>query len=75
MQRRTEKSPTIKAEGPSIVRVGFDPERIAKLRPTEVSDIAYHIARVIRGEASANTAWEHWGMKVDVIPWRSKLKP
>lgn len=65
-------SPTVVAKGRCIVRIGVDPERIAKLRPTEISDIAYHLARVIRGEPSAIMEWEHWGLKVDVIPWAER---
>jgi hypothetical protein len=43
----------LKAEGPSILRIGFDPGRLRRLRHAEVEDIAYHIARVLTGEASA----------------------
>jgi hypothetical protein len=43
----------LKADGPSILRIGFDPERLSELRGTKVEDIAYHIARVLTGEARA----------------------
>lgn len=66
-------SPTLAAKGRCVVRIGVDSERIAKLRPSEISDIAYHLARVIRGEPSAIMEWEHFGMKVDVIPWNKPL--
>ena len=59
----------LKAEGPSILRIGFDPGRLGRLRHEEVGDIAYHIARVLTGEASAVLEWERNGMKVDLRAW------
>lgn len=59
----------LKATEPSILRIGFDPEQIAKLHPTQVDDIAYHLARILRGEGSAASEWEHVGLRVSLTPW------
>jgi hypothetical protein len=59
----------LEADSPSVLRFGFDPERLSKLRGTEIDDIAYHIARVLIGKASALIKWERHEMKADLRPW------
>lgn len=63
----------LKAAGPSILRLGFDPARVATLRPEQVKDIAYHLARLLTGEGSAASEWEHFGIKVDLRPWEPPI--
>ena len=60
---------TLRASGPSILRIGFDPDEIASLRPEQRQDIAYHLVRLLSGEGSAQSEWEHAGMRVDLRPW------
>lgn len=62
--------PILKASGPSVLRIGFDPHQLASLRKEQVDDLAYHLIRVLRGEGSAVSEWEHLGLRVDLRPWR-----
>ena len=62
-------SPILRASGPSVLRIGFDPSEIAKLGPEQVTDVVYHLAGILRGEGSAASEWGHIGMKVDLRPW------
>lgn len=64
------KPMAIEGQGPSILRVGFDPKRFAALRSDQRERLAYHLIRVLSGEASAVWEWSHLGLKVDVVPWR-----
>jgi hypothetical protein len=64
------KPTKLKADGPSILRVGFDPKQFAALRNDEREHFAYHLIRVLSGEGSAVSEWTHLGLKVDVVPWR-----
>lgn len=60
----------LKATQPSILRIGFDPAKVASLRPEQLKDIAYHLARVLAGQGSAEDEWLHVGLKVDLRPWK-----
>jgi len=62
----------LKATGKSVLRIGFDPNEIAKLRAEQRSDLAYHLARILAGEGSAESEWEHVGIKVDLRPWQDR---
>lgn len=64
------KPTMLKADGPSILRVGFDPKQFAALRNDEREHFAYHLIRVLSGEASAVSEWSYLGMKVDVVAWK-----
>ncbi len=64
----------VRATGPSIVRIGVEPERYRALRQSERDQILYHLDRVLGGEASAVTEWERAALKIDVVPWKSKMK-
>ena len=59
----------LKAEGPSILRVGFDPAEFRKLLPDQQQQFAYHILRLFRGEGTAESEWGYMGLKVDLRPW------
>lgn len=58
------------ATEPSMLRIGFDPNKMAGLRAEQVSDLAYHLTRVLLGQGSAESEWTHLGLKVDLRPWR-----
>jgi hypothetical protein len=60
----------VKATGPSILRIGFDPEKFAKLRPEQKTHVVYHLTRILEGEDSAVLEWEYFDMKVDLRPWQ-----
>ena len=62
----------LKATGPSVFRIGFDPKEYAKLPHHQREKLFYHFERVLMGEGSAPSEWEHCGLKVDVIPWTPK---
>lgn len=62
----------LKATGPSVLRIGFDPDRVASLRPEMRQDIAYHLARVLAGEGSAEDEWAHFGLRVALQPWHQR---
>jgi hypothetical protein len=59
----------VKATGPSILRVGFDPESFKALREAQKEHVVYHLTRILAGEGSAASEWEYLGMKVSVVPW------
>lgn len=58
--------PNLKALGPSVVVIRFDPVKFASLRRDEVDHAAYHIARLLAGEGTAESEWTHLGMKIVV---------
>ena len=61
----------LKAEGPSILRIGFDPEEFRKLLPDQQQEfVRWHVVRVLTGKASAVEEWERMGLKVDLRPWK-----
>jgi hypothetical protein len=60
--------PSLKASGPSVVVIRFDPAKFASLRRDEVGHAAYHIARLLAGEGTAESEWHHLGMKIVVRP-------
>jgi hypothetical protein len=62
----------IKANGPSILRIGFDPQKFRSLSQSEQDHVVYHLTRLLSGEASAVLEWDHLGMKVDVVPWKAQ---
>ncbi len=68
-RRVGEPSEILKATGPGILRIGFDPDQLASLRHEQVSDLAYHLIRVLQGQSSAASEWEHLGLKVRLDPW------
>ena len=59
----------LKAEGPSVFRIGFDPVEFAKLPHFQREQLWYHFERVLMGETSAISEWELKGLKVDLRPW------
>lgn len=64
---------SLKADGPSILRIGFDPEEFAKLLPDQQQEfVRWHVVRVLSGATSAVDAWENVGLKVDIRPWRER---
>jgi hypothetical protein len=54
----------LKLEGPSEVRIRLDPAQLATRRAAEIDHLAYHIARLLRGEATAVMEWECLGLTV-----------
>lgn len=60
------------AKEPSILRVGFDPQRFRSLRPEEKDGVVHHLMRVLEGERSAEMEWEHYGMRVRLDPWPAR---
>jgi len=60
----------LKADGPSVFRIGFDPADFAKLPHFQREQLWYHFERVLMGEASAVSEWEHHHLKVDLRPWK-----
>ena len=65
-----KRSPTLQATGPSILRIGFDPEQVRKLTADQLQEfVRWHVARVLTGESSATIEWERLGFRVSVRPW------
>lgn len=54
------------ARGPSIALIRFDPDRISKLRPEELNDLAYHVSRLLTGQRTAAMEWAHLGFSMTV---------
>lgn len=54
------------AHGPSRALIRFDPDRISKLRPEQISDLAYQVARLLTGQRSAAMEWAHVGFSMTV---------
>ncbi|GAA4015421.1 hypothetical protein GCM10022280_12700 [Sphingomonas swuensis] len=66
-------SPILKAEGPSILRIGFDPAEFAKLLPDQRQELVrWHVARVLSGEESASEEWTRLGLRVELRPWEER---
>lgn len=57
----------MKATGPSILTVRFDPEKV-RLGVDRSDSIAYHFSRLIRGEETADSEWEHNGLEARLEP-------
>jgi hypothetical protein len=58
--------PNLKATGPSVVVIRFDAAKFASLRRDEVDHAAYHLARLLAGEGTAESEWTHLAMKIVV---------
>jgi hypothetical protein len=58
--------PNLKAVGPSVAVIRFDPAQFASLRRDEVDHAAYHIARLLAGEGTAESECTHLGMTIVV---------
>jgi hypothetical protein len=69
------ESRKLKLEGPSEVRIRVDPAQLATLRAAEIDHLAYHIARLLRGDATAVMEWEHLGVGVDTRPAAERPLP
>lgn len=66
-----ESERTLRAAGPSVLRIGFDPEQWRKLLPDQRQEfVRWHVDRLLAGEPSAVEEWERLGLKVDLRPWR-----
>ena len=58
--------PTLKATGPSVAVIHFNPRRTARLRGDEVDHLTYHITRLLTGEGTASSEWAHLGLHVEL---------
>jgi hypothetical protein len=58
----------LKATGCSVAVIRFDADHIARLRREQVDHIAYHVARLLTGDPTAASEWEHLGLRIEVGP-------
>ncbi len=58
----------LRAKGPSVAVIRFDATRTAGLRREQVDQLAYHIARLLTGEDTADSEWQHLGLSIEVEP-------
>lgn len=58
----------LKAYGPSVAVIHFDALRVAALRRDEVNHLAYHVTRLLAGEGTASSEWQHLGLLIEVEP-------
>lgn len=56
----------LKATGQTVARIRFDAGRTAGMRGDERHQIAYHVARLLAGEGTAASEWEHFGITIEV---------
>lgn len=64
----------VKADGPTILRIGFEPAAFAKLRTDEKEHVIYHLLRLLEGKGSAVMEWEHLSIKIDAVPWKDQRR-
>lgn len=55
----------LKATGPTVAVIHFNTERTSKMRVDEREHLAYHVARLLTGEATAVSEWTHFGISIE----------
>jgi len=58
----------LKAVGPSVAVIHFDALRVSSLRRDEVEHLAYHVTRLLTGQGTARSEWQHLGLMIEVEP-------
>ncbi len=56
------------ASGPTTAIMHFDTAKTAGLRHEQVEHLAYHIARLLTGERTAESEWLHAGIRIECEP-------
>ena len=52
--------------GRSVARIRFDSSRLGLLRREQVDQLSYHVGRLLTGQGTARSEWEHLGLDIDV---------
>ena len=60
------RSSILRAMGRSVARIRFDSRRLSFLRREEVDQLTYHVARLLTGQGTARSEWEHLGLDIEV---------
>ena len=58
----------LKAIGRTVALIRFDPARTGGMRGDERHHLAYHIGRLLTGETTAESEWEHFDIAIEVEP-------
>lgn len=60
------RSSILKATGRSVARIRFDSQQLAFLRREQVDHLSYHFGRLLTGQGTARSEWEHLGLDIEV---------
>ncbi|MES2904566.1 MAG: hypothetical protein V4696_10310 [Pseudomonadota bacterium] len=55
----------MQAKGPTTVILHFDTARTAALRESEMQHLTYHVTRLLTGERTAESEWQHLHITVE----------
>jgi hypothetical protein len=56
----------LQANGRTVAHIWFDTDRTRMMRREERQHLAYHIGRLLSGEATAAMEWKHFGIDLEI---------